>query len=252
MGGPWTLREYKLAYDCGAGPCTLQMIPVPVAGSPSVELFQAPGRDLRIADFQQSFLAQIPSLSESLGAISMEIEEQFYSAENISSGGVHDLSRAFARSPAPFQAAVEAAIPAERSLSGADIMARANALTCAGCHQTSNNRDLGAGERWPASLGFVHVSERRDQQEQGPEGARFGISPALRELFLPQRLTALEERISGDTGGTCGESEGAEELTLEVLPATPLREQPAPGERPQRPMSREEVIELIGPRRRTH
>src|SRR6185503_3424597 len=41
-------------------------------------------------------------------------------------------------------------------LSAKNVADRATALSCAGCHQISNGKDLGAGMIWPKSLGFVH------------------------------------------------------------------------------------------------
>jgi hypothetical protein len=67
-----------------------------------------------------------------------------------------------------------------------------------GCHQHSNNRDLGGGVRWPSSIGFVHIDENGS------------ISPALTNVFLPARLTKFRSIV--ETGcPSVAAFEGAEE-----------------------------------------
>jgi hypothetical protein len=79
------------------------------------------------------------------------------------------------------------------ALTPANIVARAQALSCAGCHQLSNGASLGGGLTWPASSGFVHATEF---QEAGPDGPRFRISPALTSVFLPNRANVLRDFLS--------------------------------------------------------
>jgi hypothetical protein len=74
------------------------------------------------------------------------------------------------------------------ALTPANIVARAQTLSCAGCHQLSNGASLGGGLTWPASAGFVHSTEF---QEAGPDGPRFRISPALTDVFLPARSSTM-------------------------------------------------------------
>jgi hypothetical protein len=66
---------------------------------------------------------------------------------------------------------------------------RALTQTCAGCHQMSNNVELGDGLVWPPSLGFVHVSEV--DPEQGEDGPRFRISQLMTTSFLPMRAKVM-------------------------------------------------------------
>ena len=63
------------------------------------------------------------------------------------------------------------------------LLARADAMTCGGCHQTSNNTEVAPGVRWPSSGTFVHVNEAGN------------LSPALRDVFLPARAQVLSEFI---------------------------------------------------------
>ena len=66
-----------------------------------------------------------------------------------------------------------------------DVVARAQALSCAGCHKLSSGAALGGGLNWPASLGFTHVTERQTEVVGGE--TRYVLSDALRLQFLPAR-----------------------------------------------------------------
>ncbi|NQY36572.1 MAG: hypothetical protein HRT37_16690 [Alteromonadaceae bacterium] len=88
------------------------------------------------------------------------------------------------------------------------VINRATAMTCGGCHQPSAfqlTKALSIGQKvegegecgdddddgsWPDSMGFVHIDERLVGQQ--PE---FTLSPALRCLFLPTRKTDFESVI---------------------------------------------------------
>jgi hypothetical protein len=65
-----------------------------------------------------------------------------------------DYSEAFKSSP-QFKAAIKGKIPSGSALTPEDIVKRAQALTCAGCHDLSSNADLRDGLTWPPSLGFT-------------------------------------------------------------------------------------------------
>jgi hypothetical protein len=82
------------------------------------------------------------------------------------------------------------------SLTPVHIARRAVATTCAGCHQLSNNADLGNGLEWPASLQFVHVSDLDTEpcidDNDGGDLQCAILSPALRDSFLPSRKALLE------------------------------------------------------------
>lgn len=75
------------------------------------------------------------------------------------------------------------------------IADRATALSCGGCHQLSNGRDLGDGITWPFSRRFVHVDESSGL-EPGPDGSRWPISQALTDVFLPFRQKVLESFLT--------------------------------------------------------
>jgi hypothetical protein len=71
------------------------------------------------------------------------------------------------------------------------ILDRAGAATCGGCHDFSNTRSVGkttagATLAWPGSLGFVHNDETRN------------ISDALLKDFLPTRAQLLRMQLCED------------------------------------------------------
>ncbi|CAC9516653.1 hypothetical protein [uncultured Gammaproteobacteria bacterium] len=70
------------------------------------------------------------------------------------------------------------------------IRNRAEAMSCGGCHQNSNNTEIAPNVNWPKSRFFVHVDE------QGT------LSPALIEQFLPARAALLKDYLQKTTGPT--------------------------------------------------
>ena len=83
------------------------------------------------------------------------------------------------------------------SLSANQIVNRATAMTCGGCHQPSvfgltDPDSVGDGQTWPDTLGYTHVSEIAFD-------GSFPISPALQDVFLPARKTDLETFINSSS-----------------------------------------------------
>src|SRR5262249_42430976 len=85
--------------------------------------------------------------------------------------------------------AIAQALPGGSPLTLAAIVNRAQVLSCAGCHELSNNAEVAPGVRWPPSLGHVHVTER-EIDNRVPSG-RYRISRTLHELLLPHRAAVL-------------------------------------------------------------
>src|SRR5690606_32780848 len=80
------------------------------------------------------------------------------------------------------------------SLSVDDIILRAQANTCAGCHRLNNNVAVGGGLTWPSASGFVHVNERETELVDGVP--RFPISDALEDVFLPHRKVIIDDFLN--------------------------------------------------------
>jgi len=95
------------------------------------------------------------------------------------------------------------------------LLNRAGAMSCGGCHSYSVNKDIGtlngATVRWPASVDFVHVSESGE------------LSPALRDFFLPARARILEQFACSEAPpSNCGGYGGAACGPVVVRPILPI------------------------------
>ena len=194
----WTLREFKLRKTCTGTTCTaLKVVPVTVKGNPWGPLFD-PTRTGTLADtFRAAFVAQVPALAApTVSQIDLVLPGNVNAAESKSSGSAEDnYVTQFGTSLNPFRTAIADKLLAIGSaLSPDDIVARAQALSCAGCHRLNTNLSLGAGLVLPSPLGFTHVSERVTEIVDGT--SRFAISPALTDSFLPKRKQVMDDYLN--------------------------------------------------------
>jgi hypothetical protein len=180
----WQLREFKLRRACSstdAGSCRLTFEHLPVKSNPAEELFT--GNHPRSDSFTSQFVAQVPRL---VGVAPTELNlapaDLFNEFESVSSRG--DVAYAEFAFPVVSNRIADKLASMGSSLTVTDVLNRATTQTCAGCHQRSNNVDLGRGMRWPASLEFVHIDENSR------------LSPALTTTFLPHRRDVLESFIN--------------------------------------------------------
>jgi hypothetical protein len=190
---PWMMREFKLVSDCASLPsCTLKFVPATVKTNPFGGLFNPASTDARAPDFQSHFLTQVEGLAlNDLNRFNYGVPDRFNAGQNDSQtpGVVDDYLAQFGPGPSPFHQAIGQELARIGStLTPRDIVARAQALSCGGCHQRNSGRPVGGGLTWPASANFVHSTEHDDPADPG----RFAISPALRDQFLPLRKTVLE------------------------------------------------------------
>jgi hypothetical protein len=191
----WVLREYRLAIVNNF----LKVQAVPAKGQPAGLLFDETNPHPKGAGFRTSFLDVVGSLAvnDLNGFSSNGLSGNFDAGDGDQQQATKSNYGAdFANSP-NFAAAIQQKLTAiGSSLTPQQIVDREMAMSCAGCHQLSNGKNLGGGLAWPSSLGFVHVSEA--QRETSPEGlARFVISPALTNVFLPRRKAVLEAFLNG-------------------------------------------------------
>lgn len=187
---PWELHEFKLLRTSTT---SLQVVPVTVKVNPFGDLFRDGGTRPQTAAFQQAFPSQVARLAiNDINRFDMIMSDQFNAAEsNVDATG--NYSALFSPTSA-FAGAIQAELTRLGSpLTPANIVARAQTLSCAGCHQLSNNATLGGGLTWPASAGFVHSTEF---QETGPDGPRFRVSPALTDVFLPARSSTMRSFLT--------------------------------------------------------
>jgi hypothetical protein len=228
LQGPWLLKEFSLALDCGASPCAMQVVPTMVKSNPfgmlwseeiagdSTNQFSA-----RAADFQAALSNQVAGLSgkksgtcPSAGA---DINTLGYAVSP-----VHDAAESQPQSgtlPDNFLAAFDPGItpvaglfretlqnsPDLCGLTPTQIVNRATTQSCAGCHQPSSfglqspgalgnvvMPDGSTASTWPSSLGFVHTLETADSN------GVHALSPALTSAFLPARRAFLVKELSAD------------------------------------------------------
>lgn len=195
---PWFLRELKSTRDCALGPCRVVWAPVTVKTNPFGGLFGSATSDRRAQEFQQSFFpSQVASLaSGDVNTFNYTVPDSFNAGgSDAQSFGLDDYGQQLAGNPA-FRTAIAAELSRiGSSLSPESIVARAQALSCGGCHQRSVGADLGGGISFPLSAGFVHASEF---VETGPDGARFRLSSALTDTFLPFRASVASAFIQRD------------------------------------------------------
>jgi hypothetical protein len=192
MQSPWMLREFKLQRACGLGGCTARFMPVTDKTNPFGGLFSPTSTHARTAEFQGTFLpSQVARLAvNDINLFNYTVPDRFNTGESVSQApSINDYSSVFSGT-----STLASNIQAElneigSALTPANIVARAEALSCGGCHQLSAGVNLGGGLTFPNSAGFVHVTEF---PEPGPEGNRFGISQALTDVFLPHRQAVLE------------------------------------------------------------
>jgi hypothetical protein len=166
-----------------------------VTTNPFGPLFAPAGGHPRTAAFQTDFLAQVPGLAgASLADLDLQIADTYNTGQAQANGTENNYVVQLGTAANSFRDAIVARLPAGSTLTADDVVARAQALSCAGCHRLSNGAPLGGGLVWPPSVGFVHVSERDVEVVDGQ--SRFKISDALVTAFLPKRKQVMEDYLN--------------------------------------------------------
>ena len=206
----WSLREFKLERTCGLLSCSaMRMVPVTVKGNPYGPLFAPALPHPKAGAFQTYFEEQVAALSApNIPDIDFTVPDTYNTAQSQANGVENNYLVQFGLGSSALRTALTAKLAAQGSLLTPDqIVARAQAQSCAGCHRLSNNADLGGGVVWPPSQGFTHVTERETEVAGGL--TRFTISSALTDVLLPHRKDVLE-RYLDDT------------LLLKLIPLRPI------------------------------
>jgi hypothetical protein len=189
----WTLREFKLLRSCTRRDCTARFEPATAKNNPIGLLFGDPAASPRAAAFQQQLVRDNLSTlaATSLTDISMVTPDTFNSGQSHSSGSTElDYTTPLATQRDGFRAEIWRALGALGSgVTPEQLVLRARTQTCAGCHQLSNDQDLGDGLVWPPSLGFAHVTEVKPETIDNVE--RYRISALLTSSFLPLRSRVM-------------------------------------------------------------
>jgi len=187
----WNLKEYKISLDNGFNTLAVTT----VKNNPMASLFNMENG----TEFLQQFSNNVLSLVGNISFISMPpFDDRFNNVESHASGNIEENQF---RDPfevskgSSFESRIFVLLDNVRSdLTVDQVINRATAMTCGGCHQPSSfgltlPDAVGPGLSWPESGGFVHVNEN------AIDGV-FPLSPALTDVFLPDRLEALETYLS--------------------------------------------------------
>lgn len=195
----WSLREFKLIKQTSGTPA-LRFVPVSNKTNPYGPLFDSLSYHPNAPGFQQEFVTEIARLAgPGINAIGMKTSDVYNSGQSQAGGGVLETNYPanFGTGPNAFRTDIEATLAGLGStLTPDEIVKRAQAMSCAGCHRFSNNAAIGGGLTWPASQGFTHVSERDIELEVVGGVTRFGISVALTDHFLPARKQLVEDYLN--------------------------------------------------------
>jgi hypothetical protein len=189
--------------------------PLPPA-NPYVSSSSLAGMDLLAAEFQDEVIVQITPTrlgNPNINGFSYEVAPNKNAAESQSQNPTidHYPNQVNAAINPTFQNTLAAAA-ALVGLSTSQVINRATALSCAGCHQPAafgltNPDAIGPGQSWPSSLGFVHVGTSLQSLQNttnfqpayhGGNNQGFVISPALENMFLPARKAVLTDLVNAD------------------------------------------------------
>ncbi len=192
----WDLREFKLKKTCAGSTCNLRFMPVTNKVNPFGPLFDpATGP----AAFQSNLSSQTAALAgATLADIGMNTDNSFNTGQSQANASTEmNYPLHFGPGPSAFHAAIQVQLTSVgSSLAPTDVVRRAQAMSCAGCHRLSNNVAIGNGLIWPPSLGFTHVSERDVDLETVAGVTRYRISAALTDHFLPRRKQIVEDYLN--------------------------------------------------------
>jgi hypothetical protein len=232
----WQLREWRIGVaDSGAGP---QFIPVTVRDNPLVELYQdvnpdsldVAREDTERAAFADAFLkGNVPEADHSfldrlldadrkavfgldtskgfpsretqiIGALGARFHDRFNEFQGVSQGHSDNPSR---RAENTITNGINETLPTLNppfDVNTKNMLNRAGALTCGGCHQFSNGQLIGSVDdkavAWPNSAGFVHIREPMPPPPPPPPSPPPPrLSDALTQQFLPFRRWVLWKEL---------------------------------------------------------
>jgi hypothetical protein len=202
---PWTLREFKLHKITGTSP-SLRFEIATTKNAPGAKLFNPKTTGTLKADFDSFFPTMVKTLiSNDVNTFSMAIPDRFNTGDD-QQNDANDYRLAF-QGASTLRTRIQTELTRLKStLTPDNVVARATALSCAGCHQMARGANLGGGMIFPGSFNFVHTSEQPDNRS---EIVRFAISDTLNDTFLPKRQTVMETFLtSTDPAPRCSGTSG--------------------------------------------
>ncbi|MEC7987998.1 MAG: hypothetical protein VX278_22715, partial [Myxococcota bacterium] len=186
----WSLREHTLTIFENL--IVSQM--VPVTNNVFGELWNDNQQHTKGQFCRELILESVEALSsDDPSDWALTTHEDCWAAESEFSIANNYLAQ-FSSSSSDFASEIEDRISG--NLSATDIVGRAEFVgSCMGCHQNATGLNLGNGQIAPQSLGFVHASEFPTTCDDGSETC-FMLSPALTDVFLPERLETITEFLT--------------------------------------------------------
>ena len=242
-GSRWMLKESKTVLDCGSSPCKFEVTPIPVKVTPWGELWNedlanSPANPLQplAQAFQNNTVAQTTLLGNSaLMKFGYAVSLPHGAPQSFSQAPSTSVSETSPSSQGPFSVWTDqyltqfsnAAGPvnvfrsnlvagaAVHGLTSGQLVNRAVAQSCAGCHHPGNFGLLAPNSigpsttpsgaivtSWPDSLStFVHVGTLPEPLPElsspaFPSNSGHALSPALHDVFLPDRRNFLVDQLN--------------------------------------------------------
>jgi hypothetical protein len=230
----WMLKEYKTVLDCSPSPCKFEMVPIAVKVNPwgdlwNEDLANTPGDPLSTAAqaFQSNTVAAGSTLGDgTLTRFGYSVALPHNAPQSHSSPPItfdhppvllndNYLTQFNAASGAAMVFRNDmAAAAAAHGLTVSQLVNRALTQSCAGCHKPSEfglstANSIGPSlapsgavvTSWPNALSFVHVESAPAGLAElsgaaFPSNQGFGLSPALLDVFLPDRRNFLVGQLN--------------------------------------------------------
>jgi hypothetical protein len=170
---------------------------------PFARFFDASAGGASGDDFRKFFITQIATLAiKDVNGFFLHTPEKYIVPENDAGGVVEDIlpSAAFQKGLfTPQGKAFNDAITAELQRVGStirpsDLIGRVQLMDCGGCH--FGGIPVGEGVTFPQALA-VQAAHIDESQETVSGAVRFAISPALRDVFAPNRAKILIDFLNG-------------------------------------------------------
>ncbi|MBA5805640.1 MULTISPECIES: hypothetical protein [Rhizobium] len=233
---PWMLREWR-TFPSAQSVTTL--VPDTVKSNPNPELYNddpinlaGNGRDQGFVDlraeFQDKFVVshvrelidvdleaalqgRKPTGDELFNQLSAAFDDKFNDFESVSQGSADVVRGSSSLISRIDHELMKYKLPTGWTLTPEHILARAEALSCAGCHNLTQGKEIApqADIKWPNALAFTHINEKAE------------LSEALVNSFLPARCDNLQ-RFLRRTEPTVALSEPSSEVRTPALAKTRL------------------------------
>lgn len=202
VNGP-RFYQFRLSKECPTGSaCTLRLVPDVLENTPWGPLFNSSNDFFFPAAvaFRKDFISQVKTLAlDDVNQFRMNVPRQFLMGEADFETNLANLSyvRWFRDGERLDGGKFRGEIDAELKRIGSNltpdvIVARAETQACHGCHAPTEV--FGGGVPFPAAVpGFGHVDDLTKIDGDGGPNSRFQISPAMRDVFIPNRMRILRE-----------------------------------------------------------